>query len=264
MHFHLPKPLHGWRAFVGEVGIIVLGVLIALGAEQGVETIHDRRLANLAESDIHSELAYDLAFAAERVAIGDCVRDSIRDLHQRLIASGDDWPGLERPVDGAARAPLTGSLFAFAPPFGSPHRLWPTSAWTTATSNGVLKRINRNRFTTYATLYAMVNSLDRLQDYEIADDSRLMPFDTPQRLDPSSRLQLLTALGAVDADNAGVERLAAVLLRAAKNNGVSPSKGWLNRLISGESKFRGTCVLQLPALNAAIAREFAGGGGLRL
>ncbi len=26
MHFHLPKPLHGWREFVGEVGIIVVGV----------------------------------------------------------------------------------------------------------------------------------------------------------------------------------------------------------------------------------------------
>ena len=33
MHIHLPKPLHGWRAFLGEVGIIVLGVLIALAAE---------------------------------------------------------------------------------------------------------------------------------------------------------------------------------------------------------------------------------------
>ena len=37
MHFHLPKPLHGWREFVGEVGIIVIGVLIALGAQQVVE-----------------------------------------------------------------------------------------------------------------------------------------------------------------------------------------------------------------------------------
>jgi hypothetical protein len=25
MHFHLRKPLHGWREFAGEVGIIVLG-----------------------------------------------------------------------------------------------------------------------------------------------------------------------------------------------------------------------------------------------
>jgi len=32
MHFHLPKPLHGWREFAGEVGIIVIGVLIVLGA----------------------------------------------------------------------------------------------------------------------------------------------------------------------------------------------------------------------------------------
>jgi hypothetical protein len=42
MHVHLPKPMHGWRAFAGEVGIIVLGVLIALGAEQVVQTIHER------------------------------------------------------------------------------------------------------------------------------------------------------------------------------------------------------------------------------
>jgi hypothetical protein len=40
MHFKLPKPLHGWREFAGEVAIIVLGVLIALGAEQVVETLH--------------------------------------------------------------------------------------------------------------------------------------------------------------------------------------------------------------------------------
>ena len=40
MHIHLPKPLHGWREFLGEVGIIVVGVLIALGAEQVVENVH--------------------------------------------------------------------------------------------------------------------------------------------------------------------------------------------------------------------------------
>jgi hypothetical protein len=35
MHFHLPKPLHGWREFAGEVGIIVVGVLIARGRRAG-------------------------------------------------------------------------------------------------------------------------------------------------------------------------------------------------------------------------------------
>lgn len=93
MHLHLPKPLHGWRQFVGEVGIIVLGVLIALGAEQIVEGIHERYLVRQAVAQIRAELAYDSAFAAERVAIGDCMRAGVTDLRQRLLASGDNWPG---------------------------------------------------------------------------------------------------------------------------------------------------------------------------
>ena len=48
MHFHLPKPMHGWREFVGEVGIIVIGVLIALGAEYLVEAAHWREASQSA------------------------------------------------------------------------------------------------------------------------------------------------------------------------------------------------------------------------
>jgi hypothetical protein len=54
----LPKPLHGWREFAGEVGIIVIGVLIALGAEQVVEEIHFRN-----------------AVASERMALHEALRD---------------------------------------------------------------------------------------------------------------------------------------------------------------------------------------------
>jgi large-conductance mechanosensitive channel len=45
---HLPKPLHGWRAFAGEVGIIVLGVLIALAFGQIVQSFDDRSNAEQA------------------------------------------------------------------------------------------------------------------------------------------------------------------------------------------------------------------------
>jgi len=61
MHFHLPKPLHGWREFVGEVGIIVLGVLIALGAEQLVESIHSREELRQVRAALQGELADDRA-----------------------------------------------------------------------------------------------------------------------------------------------------------------------------------------------------------
>jgi hypothetical protein len=61
MHFRLPKPLHGWREFAGEVGIIVLGVLIALGAQQVVQDIHDRRDVAQLRSALRAELAGDRA-----------------------------------------------------------------------------------------------------------------------------------------------------------------------------------------------------------
>ena len=255
MHFHLPKPLHGWRELAGEVGIIVLGVLIALGAEQVVETIHDRYLAREALGHIRAELAYDSAFAAERIAIGDCMRASFIDLRQRLAGSGDDWRGLQgKPVSGAPAAQVS-SLFAVVPPISSPHRLWPVSAWASATTSGILDRTG-SRFFSYAALYSMVDWLGRLQDHEIADYSKLMPFDVAQKLDPSARMQMLRDLGSVDADNADIERLAAVFVTAARRNGIPPDPRWLSRVLRGDVQGRGTCVKQGASLDSALAREF--------
>lgn len=258
MHVHLPKPLHGWRQFVGEVGIIVLGVLIALGAEQVAESIHERYLGRQAEHNIRAELGYDSAFAAERVAIGDCMRMSFTDLRQRLLANGDNWPGLQNTVlSGADISSPKRSLYGTAPPLSSPHRLWPVSAWSAATTSGALNH-GQSHFFNYAALYAMVNALDRLQDHEIADYPKLMPFNVPQRLDPSARLQLFTALGAVDAENADAERLAAVFVTAARRNGIRPDPKWLKLGLDEEARSRGACVKQGVALDAAIAQEFTG------
>jgi hypothetical protein len=60
MDIHKPKPFHDWREFLKEYGIIVLGVLTALGLEQVVENYHDRHLANEARTDIQAELRADL------------------------------------------------------------------------------------------------------------------------------------------------------------------------------------------------------------
>ena len=40
MEIHKPKRVHNWRELLSEVGVVVIGVLIALGAEQVVEDIH--------------------------------------------------------------------------------------------------------------------------------------------------------------------------------------------------------------------------------
>ena len=52
MHIHLPKPVHGWREFGGEVGIIVLGVLLALAAEALIEHTGWRQKVELADANM--------------------------------------------------------------------------------------------------------------------------------------------------------------------------------------------------------------------
>lgn len=55
--FTLPTPLHGWRQFVGEVGIVLLGVLAALAAQQLVESVQMRDAAQDLRASMRDELA---------------------------------------------------------------------------------------------------------------------------------------------------------------------------------------------------------------
>ncbi|MEP7129743.1 MAG: hypothetical protein ABI770_01295 [Sphingomicrobium sp.] len=96
MHFHLPKPLHGWRQFAGEVGIIVIGVLIALGAEQVVSAAHQRQQAAEADSIIRSELDLNLGRLKSRMDIRSCVGRRIEEI-QAIHDKAADEPSIVTP-----------------------------------------------------------------------------------------------------------------------------------------------------------------------
>src|SRR5881275_293531 len=91
MHFHLPKPLHGWRELAGEVGIIVVGVLIALAAEQVVEAIQWQHKVGIVRSSLMGELGNDRARWEVNMADAPCyMRDIERlDTWAKQGASGD-------------------------------------------------------------------------------------------------------------------------------------------------------------------------------
>jgi hypothetical protein len=75
MHIHKPKALHGWREFLGEIGVIVCGVLIAIALEQIVETLHRhaqaremiRKLRDEGRENLHV-IDYDLGVCQRQLA----------------------------------------------------------------------------------------------------------------------------------------------------------------------------------------------------
>lgn len=106
MHFHLPKPLHSWREFAGEVGIIVLGVMIALTAEQLLSSVHQSQAVNAARDNIRAEIKSNLTSLASRKQNEPCVSQRLDEIssalaNPALLKNAPVWIG--HPVYAALR-----------------------------------------------------------------------------------------------------------------------------------------------------------------
>ena len=89
MHIHPPKPLHGWKAFFNEIFVIVVGVLIALGLEQVVETLHWQHKVHEGEERLKGEIRWNYRSSVERIAFTPCFDAQIDRLANRIRNSGD-------------------------------------------------------------------------------------------------------------------------------------------------------------------------------
>jgi hypothetical protein len=114
MHLPLPKPLHGWRAFVGEVGIIVLGVIVALGFGEVAQAWQWHRDVQTARASIQREMASDLGVFADRLRIAKCVDRHLKDAGQRIeiVAQNGATPTASANLESPGRMILVGDYEA--------------------------------------------------------------------------------------------------------------------------------------------------------
>ena len=164
MHFHLPKPLHGWREFVGEVGIIVIGVLIALAAEQVVGNIHERSQVGELQRALRSELA-DSRARWEFMRDGDSCESKRLDALERWLAT----------------APTTSRLpDAFDPMVWNMH----SSAWDLAKTSPAANSISLHERIIYASLYDAINNwrsyLDEERNNAVQLNALMATADQPE------------------------------------------------------------------------------------
>jgi hypothetical protein len=173
MHFHLPKPLHGWRALFGEVGIIVLGVLIALGAEQTVQTIHQRGEAREADSEIRGELEQNIAKLKSRWAVRACVENRIGEL-QSLIGGG------------ANTGTITTPNWVGRPQFWT----MQMARWQATSQAGRAALLSPNDLAQYGFVYSYMTNINAAMAEEQLDWARLRALEHLQRLTPEMAFQL--------------------------------------------------------------------------
>ena len=80
------RPPHGWNAVAWELAIVTLGVLIALGAQQIAEAVHDRSTAAETRADVTDELNSDLMSIALRQSIEPCIDRRLSELRAIMAA----------------------------------------------------------------------------------------------------------------------------------------------------------------------------------
>ena len=158
------KPPHGWSAVGWELGIVTLGVLIALGAQQLVEAIHQRNAVAQLRGALRAELADDRGRWQN-------MREADRCTRQRLDAL-DRW---------AETAPPSARLHR-----GFVLRLWNmhSSAWDVAKTSAATAGIPLDEQLTYGELYAAIDNWreylaeERVNALELA--SLLESADNPE------------------------------------------------------------------------------------
>jgi hypothetical protein len=179
MDIHKPKPWHGWREFLKEYLIIVVGVLTALGAEAVVERLHWRHQTELA----HEALAYDMKRVTGWAGLVDaqspCLGARLTELDAILDKAQD-----------SGRFPPLGPL---AKPIAS---AWNLRAWSGLTYGQTLAHMPNPEQTRLA-------GLARLVDWMSASDA--------ETTDHWARLQRMSGLGrrTNDAEIAALRELVA-------------------------------------------------------
>jgi hypothetical protein len=175
---HKSKPFHGWREFFKEYGIIVLGVLTALGAEQIVDQIHWVSRVHEAEAAMDAELHEDALNAYFRLSLHDCAGSRLDALRAALQASRDH-----------------GATVPVMPVYSWRLRPERSDAWQAAQAMQIVSHVPRDRLMAYSRVYFFANVMMRLQPEErAAMDSINTLAVNAGRLQPAERDRLFAGL----------------------------------------------------------------------
>jgi hypothetical protein len=226
MQVHRFRALHGWRAFVGEIAIIVIGVLVALSAPQLVEDRNWRARVAQAERQLAGETNDNFFYGAERIAVRPCVEAQL----DRLIAVAMQ-PGARN----VPQPPITSALGTYV--VRQPSRPFDTTTWNGIVSDGVAAHLEEDRRAIYATAYNQIADLDPLTEQGQILAASLGPLLFPISLDPGIRERLIERATSLKANNSLLALKSVQMMAALHAVGAAPSKAAIDaRFAQGSSR----------------------------
>ena len=179
MRFGLLKSIEGWRRFAMEIAIVVIGVLIALAAQQTATDWNEKQQAQTALAVVREELAINAGTFEERTLQQPCITRRLAEMTRVL-----------------AEARRTGRMPAVGDIGQSIARPTLRSAWEEASKSGATHRWQKADLAAISTIYSAQQPSDALT---LAEAALWLRLDAPemkgQKLSPSDLTMLSDILG---------------------------------------------------------------------
>jgi hypothetical protein len=236
MEIHKPKAVHGWRELAKEVGIIVIGVLIALGAEQVVQRIEWHHKTGAAEEAMRLELGKDDGPQVwGRYAMHVCIDGTLD-----AIRAGAE--------NHASRAEMAALIARHRTPFWT----WDALAFAGANASDVSLHLSSETMHGWTMAYATIPALNQANAKEFNDGADLVALSrTGGPLSDAERNQVLRAVELLRRDNATIFASVRVALPAIYETGVRLDREVVQRVKAIAQRDYGAGCLVTPPLPGA-------------
>lgn len=204
MRVKFPRPLKGWREFIGEVGTILLGVLLALAAQEFVQSLHWKREVKETRKALDAELSRDLAAFNYRYDNRQCIADRLSELSRWADSLGNGTKlRLRHGID--------------EPPFF----LIRSAAWE-ITDGEIASRIPLQAKLNYAAFYDGMRQFSELKHDESDAWATLHQYGTAERLNEADLRVVRTALKDIADINESVEPFRSAFDRFSQALAITP------------------------------------------
>jgi hypothetical protein len=174
MPFKIPTPARGWPEFIDDVVIVVVGVILALSAQEFVGRLHQRSAYRETRKNVFDEVAHDLGRLQQRLDTQACINDRLRAL--KILVAGD--------------TPLPQPLWVGRP------QLWGTDngRWQAAVAAQQQDAFTSDELARLSTLYSSLDKIWEFQTDEQRAWARLRALEDVTTIDRQFQDDLVLAL----------------------------------------------------------------------
>ncbi len=197
MHIHKIKPAHGWKEFLSEILIIVIGVLIALGAEQSVESLHWSHEVEVERHSLLAEAQKALDVVRMRQSHQSCIDARLTQIHTLIRRHQRHQPlKMTHPVEEHFRDSAA------------------LGTWQIALTGQALAHMSHDERLAFSSAFYSYQSWDEATKKEVAAWAELTSLGEPDLLNDQDWSRIKAAYWAARHINTSIQRFAIYVLKS--------------------------------------------------